>query len=312
MAAIIGLVVGGFLAWQGAIPGIPDVRSLFGAASDEAPRPSLADRLVQQADKPAAAASHRPAPATAASSGTSTQSPRLLAAGSPAAPPARAESAAPAAAKAETEKPASAASAIHVHADTQPERVRGLLLQAYAAAGIGDARGAQALYQQAIEIDPNNGDAWNGLASLTANGGDSAGAARFYQRALEIDPGDSVAMGGLLGLQSGVDPQEVETRLRVLIARDGAQPALQAALGRLLARQSRWLDAQEAFYQAWAADPSQPDVAFNLAVALEHIRQAPAALGFYKRALDLARNHAVHFDQNAARERIAALDSASR
>ncbi len=315
MAAIIGLAVGGFLAWQGAIPGVADLKGVFAPAPVQAPPPSLADRLVQQADKAEkrpAAASHRPASIPAPASATPTQAPRLLAAAAPAPAPARPENSAPAGAKVETEKPASAASAIHVRADSRPEHVGGLLLQAYAAAGLGDGHGAQVLYQQAIDLDPNNADAWNGLAALTANSGDGAGAARLYQRALEIDPGDAIAMGGLLGLQSGADPQEVETRLRVLIARDGAQPALQAALGRLLARQTRWLDAQEAFYQAWAADPSQPDVAFNLAVALEHIRQAPAALGFYKRALELARNHAARFDQNAARQRIAALDSAQK
>ena len=180
-------------------------------------------------------------------------------------------------------------------------------MQAYAAAGSGDAKNAQILYQQALDLDANSGDAWNGMAALAANRGDYSGAAQLFQRALDIDPTDSVALGGLLGLQSGIDPQEVEARLRVLVARDGAQPALQAALGKLLARQSRWLEAQSAYYQAWTANPTQPDVAFNLAVSLDHIRQAPAALSFYKRALELAQDHGAHFDQGAARERVAAL-----
>lgn len=191
--------------------------------------------------------------------------------------------------------------------EATPERIRALLQDAYAAAGRGENAVAERLYQQVNELDHNNGDAWIGLAALAANNGDSAGANRAYRRALEIDPSDSIALGGLLGLQSNVDPQEAETRLRLLIVHDGAQPALLAALGKMIARQGRWLEAQETFFKAWAADPTQPDVAFNLAVTLERIRQPLPALSFYQRALELAQSHSRHFDPAVAQERVAAL-----
>jgi Flp pilus assembly protein TadD len=201
-----------------------------------------------------------------------------------------------------------ASDAIHLRTpEATPERIRALLQEAYTSAGRGDTAGASRIYQQVIDLDHNNGDAWIGLAAIAANSGDTAAANHDYRRALEIDPGDSVALGGLLGVQSGVDPQEAESRLRLLIVRDGAQPALQAALGKMLARQGRWLEAQETFYQAWVADPSQPDVAFNLAVTLERIRQPVAALSFYRRALELTQNHSARFDPAVAQERVAAL-----
>jgi tetratricopeptide (TPR) repeat protein len=203
---------------------------------------------------------------------------------------------------------ARASDAIHLRPpEATPERLRALLQEAYTAAGRGDTSAAGRTYQQVIDLDHNNGDAWIGLAALAANNGDSATANHDYRRALEIDPGDSVALGGLLGMQSGVDPQEAESRLRLLLVRDGAQPALQAALGKMLARQGRWLEAQETFYQAWTADPSQPDVAFNLAVSLERIRQPVPALSFYRRALELAQNHSARFDPAVAQERVTAL-----
>ena len=98
-----------------------------------------------------------------------------------------------------------------------------------------------------------------------------------------------------------------EARLRQFLARDGNQPALQFALGKLLARQGRWLEAQEAFFQAWAADPTQADIAFNLAVSLERIRQPEVALNYYRKALQLAQDHGARFDADVARDRIAVL-----
>jgi len=187
------------------------------------------------------------------------------------------------------------------------DKVHTLLQEAYAAAARGDAIAARKQYEHVIEVDPNNGDAWIGLATLAANSGDAANANRSYRHALEIDPSDGVALAGLLGLQTGVDPQEYESRLRQLIARDGTQPALQAALGKLLARQGRWLEAQEAFFQAWTADPSQADVAFNLAVSLERIRQSDAAIAYYRRALLLTQERPAHFDRAVAGDRVAAL-----
>lgn len=204
------------------------------------------------------------------------------------------------------------ASAIHLRApELSAEKIRALLQDAYSAAARGQSVVARTAYERVIDIDSNNSDAWIGLATLAVNSGDLAGANGYYRHALEIDPGDSVALGGLLGLQTGVEPQEYEARLRQLIARDGTQPSLLAALGKLLARQGRWLEAQDAFFQAWTADPNQADVAFNLAVSLERIRQPDAAVSYYRRALQLAQDHSARFDQAVARDRVAALLAAA-
>ena len=50
----------------------------------------------------------------------------------------------------------------------------------------------------------------------------------------------------------------------------------------------RWPDAQQAYFQAHQLQPDNPDYAFNLAVALEHIGQPKAALDFYRRAVQAA------------------------
>jgi tetratricopeptide (TPR) repeat protein len=306
--ALGGAVAGAY--WLGLIPDLSLPAPRAGAPASAAPVPApatLAERLARRSGAspgvtpPAAArvvGTGAPAPVRAATPAAATPTPATAPA-SAGASGARPRDNAPAGAAAER---------IHVHGpEVATDQVRALLQMAYDAAGHGDATAAKRAYEQVLDLDHNNGDAWIGLAALAANAGDGAGANRDYRRALEIDPGDTVALGGLLGLQAGGDPQEAEARLRALIVRDGAQPALQAALGKLLARQGRWLDAQETFFQAWTADPTQPDVAFNLAVSLEHIRQPALAAQFYARALDLAQGHAARFDRAAARDRIAAL-----
>jgi Flp pilus assembly protein TadD len=335
MMASIAVLIGGGLgaaAWLGLFNG-------FDGMSTVSMPPATAQRTLADRPMPAAGlattapAAHGagPAPARAAKAENRAEAgvalakgPRATAdstlapganapAGAPPTASATASASAPANAPANPGKRGSedeprAADGIHLRPpEATPERLRALLQEAYVAAGRGDNAGATRIYQQVIDLDHNNGDAWIGLAALAANAGDGAAANRDYRRALEIDPGDSVALGGLLGLQSGVDVQEAETRLRLLIVRDGAQPALQAALGKMLARQGRWLEAQETFYQAWAADPTQPDVAFNLAVTLERIRQPLPALSFYRRALELAQTHSARFNSAVAQERVAAL-----
>jgi tetratricopeptide (TPR) repeat protein len=81
-------------------------------------------------------------------------------------------------------------------------------------------------------------------------------------------------------------------------------------LGNLYADQSLWAAAQQAYFQAHHLEPENPDYAYNLAVGLEHISQPRLALGFYRRAVELAAARAhINFDPVRARERIAVLAS---
>ena len=303
-AVLVGILAAGFAWWQGLYTPFAsnNYASMAPAPSNATPPAPPAEHA---AHAPAGVRGAKRSDAAAATDGASGAAGPIAAAPMAVSPAAATTAAGH---RNSADDAPRAADGIHLRApEASPERIRALLAEAYAAAALGDADAAHRTYQQVIDVDRNNGDAWNGLASLAANAGDAAGARSDYRRALEIDPGDSIALGGLLGLQSGVDPQEAESRLRLLMVREGAQPALLAALGRLLARQGRWLEAQESFFQAWTADPSQPDVAFNLAVSLERIRQPAVALTYYQRALDLGRTRKAHFDAAVAQERVLAL-----
>jgi len=71
-----------------------------------------------------------------------------------------------------------------------------------------------------------------------------------------------------------------------------------------------WAQAQQAYFQAYHLEPANPDYAYNLAVGLEHLSQSTLALGFYRRALQLASARGqVNFSLTQAQDRIARLAS---
>jgi tetratricopeptide (TPR) repeat protein len=182
-----------------------------------------------------------------------------------------------------------------------------MLNNAYRALRAGQLTQAQAVYSEALRLDRNLSDAWIGLASIAAQSGDKALAEQHYQQALRINPNDSVAQAGMATLAENADPVNQESRLRNLAARGDGDAAVQFALGNTLARQGRWAEAQQAYFQASAAEPAQPDYAFNLAISLEHMRQHAAAITHYQRAIEAASTAPASFDPTKARARIEAI-----
>ncbi|MEZ5738542.1 MAG: hypothetical protein R3E68_03100 [Burkholderiaceae bacterium] len=194
--------------------------------------------------------------------------------------------------------------------DSPAEQRSRLLAQAYQS--LRDSRFAQAeqLYLDALAIDRNSIDAWLGLATLAAHANRPGLARQHYQQALQIDPNDPVARAGLLSVQNTGDPVTRESQLRNLQASGAAGAPMKFSLGNSLAAQQRWSEAQQAYFDASAAEPSHPDYAFNLAIALERIHQPRAAKLQYERALELASRRPASFDLDTARLRIRVLGEA--
>jgi Flp pilus assembly protein TadD len=78
-------------------------------------------------------------------------------------------------------------------------------------------------------------------------------------------------------------------------------------LGNQYARQSRWTEAQAAYFRAYSLDPDNADFAFNLAVSLDQLRQKKPALEYYQRSLTLTGKRAASFDASQARTRVQEL-----
>jgi len=179
----------------------------------------------------------------------------------------------------------------------------------YAAFLRGDIGTARESYLQALKDDPHNRDALLGLAATETAAKQFEVAEHYYQRMLQADPRDANAIAGILALRgSMIDPVSAESRMKSMLASDPEAAALNFSLGNQLAQQARWSEAQQAYFRAYTADPENPDLAYNLAVSLDHIRQVKLALQYYRRALTLADKRPGGFSVPAARGRVAELE----
>jgi tetratricopeptide (TPR) repeat protein len=176
------------------------------------------------------------------------------------------------------------------------------LERAYEAFQKNDLETAREIYQTVLQRDPNNHDALLGMAAVDVRTANYAIAEARYLRLLELDPRDGYAQAGLLALRQA-DPVASESRLKNLLATQPESAQLLFALGNQYALQSRWSEAQQAFFRAMAADPENPDYAFNLAVSLDHLHQKPQAVEFYRRSLALADKRSATFDRSLATAR---------
>lgn len=175
---------------------------------------------------------------------------------------------------------------------------------AYAAFVTGDYATARQEYDNALRQDPNNRDALLGSAAVAQRENRGAQAAAAYARLLELDPADPDALAALVALRPG-DLARSETQLRnVLKSRPDAAPVL-FALGNLYARQSRWPEAQQAYFRAYTAAPGNADYAFNLAVGLDRLNQGKLAATYYQQALASA--GPAGFDRAAVQRRLQEL-----
>ncbi|MCG6875843.1 MAG: tetratricopeptide repeat protein [Betaproteobacteria bacterium] len=178
------------------------------------------------------------------------------------------------------------------------------LKRGYDAIESGDLAAARVEYERALRADPLNRDALLGLAALDSRVGDFNRAAASYARVLELDPRDPAAAAGLIGLRGSVDPVQAESRLQNLIAGNPDSAILHFALGNIFAAQSRWADAQQAYFRAVVAEPENPDYEFNLAVSLDNLHKEMLALEHYQRALALAASRSAGFNKSQAEARI--------
>lgn len=183
------------------------------------------------------------------------------------------------------------------------------LEQAYEAYQKGDLGNARENYLKVLQREPSNRDALLGLAAIDLRTGNVDTAEARYLKLLELDPRDTLAQSGLISLRGGSgDAVQTESRLKTLIASHPDATHLQFTLGNQYAVQGRWREAQDAYFKAYSAEPENPDFAFNLAIALDQLRQAKIAIEYYRKALALAAKRPAAFDTEKAKIRIWELE----
>lgn len=181
------------------------------------------------------------------------------------------------------------------------------LANAYAAYQRGDLAAAREQYRIVLQRDAGNRDALLGMAAIDMRTRNFETAEMRYLRLIEIDPRDSHAHAGLLALRGQLDPVQAESRIKTMIAGQPDSTHLYFTLGNQYAQQQRWPEAQQAYFKAYSAEPENPDYAYNLAVALDHMRQKKQALEYYQRAVALSEGRSPGFDKARADSRIQEL-----
>src|SRR5574343_878221 len=184
------------------------------------------------------------------------------------------------------------------------------LLRGHATLERGELHQARRDYEQALQRDPNNTDALLALAAIAQRQGRAGDAEALRQRALIANPSDPATQAATLsGAAAEADPQTTESRLKTLLSTQPESAPLNFALGNLYSRQSRWAEAQQAYFNAVAADGDNPDYLFNLAVSLDHLRQLRLAAQHYRLALDAATKRPAAFDRDKLNRRLGELQA---
>lgn len=191
---------------------------------------------------------------------------------------------------------------------THADHVAQSLERAYRAYLAGDGEAAGQAYRSVLRHEPRNRDARLGLAAVAAQAGRQDEAAEHYTTLLASHPADTTARAALIAIAEG-DPTRVESGLKALLRIEPEAAHLHFSLGNLYAAESRWPEAQRAWFRAYRLERGNADHAYNLAVGLDHLSQPRNALALYREALVLAQGTRTGFETEAVRERIRILES---
>jgi tetratricopeptide (TPR) repeat protein len=191
----------------------------------------------------------------------------------------------------------------------QDEPIDPLLNNAYFAYRSGKFEQAQQLYREVLKLDSSNTDALLGLAVISQRRGEDNMAAHYYAQVMALDPRNAVANAGMSALTTD---DNRESRLKTLLSEQQNSSSLHFALGNYYAEQSRWGEAQQAYFNAYRLEPDNVELAFNLAVSLDRLGQKKSAAEYYQRALQLDPEHHASFDHAKISQRIEDLTGIAR
>ncbi len=192
---------------------------------------------------------------------------------------------------------------LNIRHQPEADSIDPILAGAYQAYQSGDYAAAEQRYHNALSQDPNNRDALLGLAAVAQQQGQDNAALKYYHRVLVLDPRDPVAHAALASLTPG-DFDSKENDLKQLIAQQPDSAALHFAQANQYAGQSRWAEAQQAYFNALAAEPSNALFAFNLAISLDHLGQNNIAAQYYRQALQFDTTGHSGFVREHAQQRL--------
>ena len=170
-------------------------------------------------------------------------------------------------------KPAKAESLLRPLAQSEPENASVLSVYGASLAAGGDLQAARRLLQRAVNLDPDNGEAWLELAKLHRGNGKAAGAEEFIFAALAEHPGSEVLARVLIKLSGQRNDASADfvVAKRLQAETDAGVSAIgHEYQGDLLAASSRWNSAAKQFAKAMRL---RPRVSLGQKAAGAYLRQ---------------------------------------
>jgi len=183
------------------------------------------------------------------------------------------------------------------------DNIYNTLTAAYQAYQSGDFGTAWQRYREVLQMDARNRDALLGMAAIAQQQDQDDAAIQYYKQVLILDPRDPVAQAGMAAFSTG-DAADKESRLKQSLAQSPQSGALHFALGNLYTEQSRWGDAQQAYFNAFRLEPMNALFAFSLATSLDHLGQKKIAAQYYGQALQLDTAGNSGFDRGQTEQRM--------
>jgi Tfp pilus assembly protein PilF len=200
------------------------------------------------------------------------------------------------------------ATGIQIQKQSENDGIFTTLTAAYQAYQSGDLGTAWQRYREVLQKDAKNRDALLGMAAIAQQQGQDDAAMQYYRQVLLLDPRDPVAQAGMSAFSTG-DVAGKESRLKLSLAQTPQSAALHFALGNLYTEQSRWGDAQQAYFNAIRLEPGNAQFAFNLATSLDHLGQRKLAAQYYAQALQTDTAGNAGFDRVQTQQRLNQLSA---
>jgi Flp pilus assembly protein TadD len=201
-----------------------------------------------------------------------------------------------------------ASNQISVVLGEKADPVGALLARAWGAYNKSDYAQANNLYAQVLDREKNNRDALMGLGAIALKNNDDQAAMQYYNKLLQLDPRDPVANAAILNMNnSTVADAPGESKLLYLIQLNPDAAHLYYALGNRYSAQSKWPEAEAAYFSAFEHDSSSADYAYNLAVSLERTGRPKEAVKYYNFALQLADHSNISFSADVVAKRLELL-----
>ena len=164
--------------------------------------------------------------------------------------------------------------------------VQQLFKQGETAETVGDNSQAETIWRKVLQVEPNNGKAYNNLGNALRRQGKLPEALTAHQKALQLNPNDAeayVGIGNVLNAQG--KPDEAVAAYRKAIEFDPKYAKAYNSLGNVLSDQKKLDEAVAAYRKAIEFDPKYAAAYNNLGNALYDQKKLDKAVAAYKEAL---------------------------